>query len=85
MTWKYISSSGSKENKPEDAGGPARKRRRIIHMDSDDSGDDATFEPKKEVNRALQSVDLILPQMRILFSSNNIFIMKPFNGVEQIY
>ena len=54
-------------------------------MDSDDSGDDATFEPKKEVNRALQSVDLILPQMRILFSSNNIFIMKPFNGVEQIY
>ncbi len=42
--------SGSKENKPKDAEGPARKRRRIILMDSDDdSGDDATFKPKKEV------------------------------------
>jgi hypothetical protein len=35
--------------------GPVRKRRRIILMDSDDdSGDDATFQPKKEVwNRIL--------------------------------
>jgi hypothetical protein len=42
--------SESKENKPKDAEGPARKRRRIILMDSDDdSGDDATFKPKKEV------------------------------------
>lgn len=46
--WNEEVSPGSKENKPDAGAGPARKRRRIILMDSDDSGDDATFQPKKE-------------------------------------
>ena len=41
-------SPGSKENKPE--GEPTKKRRRIIQLDSDDSGDDETFNPSKKVN-----------------------------------
>lgn len=40
-------SPGSKENKPE--GEPVKKRRRIIQLDSDDSGDDETFNPSKKV------------------------------------
>ena len=40
-------SPGSKENKPE--GEPVKKRRRIIQLDSDDSGDDETFNPTTKV------------------------------------
>ena len=40
-------SPGSKENKPE--GEPVKKRRRIIQLDSDDSGEDETFNPTKKV------------------------------------
>ena len=42
-------SPGSKENDPEGGGGK-KKRRRILTVDSDDSGDDQTFQPSKKVN-----------------------------------
>ena len=45
-------SPGSKENKPVAVVGEqnAKKRRRIIEIDSDDSGEDETFKPSKKVN-----------------------------------
>ena len=46
-------SPGSKENDPkadkEPSGSRPKKRRRIMELDSDDSGDDQTFKPSKEV------------------------------------
>lgn len=52
--WDEEVSPGSKENKP--VGEPAnKKRRRIIEMDSDDSGDDETFAPSKKVRTVVSS------------------------------